>query len=122
MIFRNLAWLQKNIVDSPALRLAAVGVFAVYCVYLLHPCCWLHERFGVDEKVDHLARDAAPLLLVAAVIAFFYYLRVTSDRDNDARGEHQHCEGHSPRQRRRGGRPRQAQPHAHGGQPHIDMV
>jgi hypothetical protein len=83
-MFRNLKWLQSNVVESPLFLLAAVATFCAYCVYLLHPCCWLHDRFGTDSKYDQLARDAGPLVLVMSVIAFFYYKRLISD-DEDKR-------------------------------------
>jgi len=85
MLFRNLKWLQGNIVDSPLFRLAAVALFAAYCVYLLHPCCWLHDRFGTDPKYDQLFRDAGPIVLVMTIVAFFYYQRLLIIREDEQR-------------------------------------
>lgn len=79
-LFRNLRLLQNNIVNSVAIQLMIVAALLLYCVYLLYPCCILHDRFGTDESVDRTLRDAGPIVLVCAIIGGFYYMRVRSDR------------------------------------------
>lgn len=116
-LFRNLHWLQINIVDSPLFRLAAVAIFCAYCVYLLHPCCWLHELFGLNPRIDQLARDAGPLVLVLAVIGFFYGQRLASDADRpdeqDENGTHAVAGVHRTHRRHRSGSRAPAQPQPH---------
>ncbi|KAG8463026.1 hypothetical protein KFE25_001799 [Diacronema lutheri] len=110
-LFLNLAMLQRNIVDSPLVRLLVVAAVAAYCVFLLHPCCWLHERFGVDQKVDQLARDAGPIVLVVSVVAFFYYERLTSNASRSSREEGAGAGEEERRDGRRQSKPRVQQPH-----------
>lgn len=86
-LFAEIRWLRSNILHSHVLLLLAVGVIALYAVYAMQPCCWIHDHLGSDERVDHALLDAAPLVLVASIVGFLLFLRVTGTQSHGKEGQ-----------------------------------